>query len=58
MSRTNIMIKPCGFNYKGQTVEDVIDKDPQYIDWCVNNDILMLKKEQSYIYKKSWKKLS
>jgi len=50
MSRTIIQDKVSTFEdlinfgkYKGQTVEDVIDKDPQYIEWALEEEILKLK---------------
>lgn len=23
--------------YKGETIEDIIENDPQYVDWCLEN---------------------
>lgn len=39
--------------YKGQSISDIIKKDPQYITWCLNNvskKRFKLNKEEKELY--------
>lgn len=46
MSRSMGLDDAFGFGkYKGEQVEDVIEDDPRYIAWCVENDIVEFDEE-------------
>lgn len=46
--------------YKGQSISDIIKKDPQYVAWCLNNmnrRAFKLNKEEKELYNQSIKEI-